>query len=458
MYPMLLSGSWRRTVSKRHRKIFGERAIKEEVSMKNKIIIFFVLCCFVLGAVLLFMNKEETIENKSVNLPTDTYSGTPEDKQEEEKIVYVTDETGEKRELKLSDINTKDAGVYFPYMEWLTDFSQVSDGHYYYLRFNNDSDSYGFTIYRDEGERIGDFDVPYDEAGDPYRVLGFVKYGDRFYAFLDHFEYRMEIMDAPQELAYIDLEQSKPIVICDVTDDHMLNDGNTVFCNIYGDSFYFDSRSRWQRGDRRPGTSIRYDFTGEHVREELSVPLNMTKAKPYLTYMDGKVYYGISSDKTVTIYSYDMVSKTEKQVLVYTRKKKYGSECVFISIDENYIYCEDYMIPRAGGKMLPVLKNAKKNKYGIADYSFNEKYIFYIDEKEKAHRINKKTKKDIIISKKKVVGIDCTEDKIYIRVRDKKWYSLKEPYDPDDSWEIYDVYADDLYCMDLNGKKEKRIW
>lgn len=49
MYPMLLSGSWRRTVSKRHRKIFGERAIKEEVSMKNKIIIFFVLCCFVLG-------------------------------------------------------------------------------------------------------------------------------------------------------------------------------------------------------------------------------------------------------------------------------------------------------------------------------------------------------------------------------------------------------------------------
>ncbi len=100
----------------------------------------------------------------------------------------------------------------------------------------------------------------------------------------------------------------------------------------------------------------------------------------------------------------------------------------------------------------------KKNKYGIADYSFNEKYIFYIDEKERAHRINKKTKKDIIISKRKVVGIDCTEDKIYIRVRDKEWHSLKEPYDPDDSWHIYNAYADNLYCMNLNGKKEKRIW
>lgn len=70
-----------------------------------------------------------------------------------EKIVYVTDEIGEKRELKLPDINTKNAGVYFSYMEWLTDFSQVLDGHYYYLRFNNDSSSDRFTIYRDQGEK-----------------------------------------------------------------------------------------------------------------------------------------------------------------------------------------------------------------------------------------------------------------------------------------------------------------
>lgn len=108
--------------------------------------------------------------------------------------------------------------------------------------------------------------------------------------------------------------------------------------------------------------------------------------------------------------------------------------------------------------MLPVLKNARKNDYGNAEYSFNEKYVFYIDEKEKVHRINKKTKKDIIISKRNVVGIDCTEDKIYIRVRDKKWYSIKEPNNPDDSWDIYNIYADRLFCMDENGEREKRIW
>lgn len=393
-------------------------------------------------------NERETYLT-DIHLPNNTYSSTPQDAEEEEKIVYITDETGEERELKLPDINTKDAGVYFPYMEWLTDFSQVSDGHYYYLRCESDSNI--FTIYRDEGEEVGEFCVPIDEIGEPYyRVLGFAKYGDRFYAFLDDF-------DNPQELAYIDLEQSEPVVICDITDDHMLNDGNTVFCNIYGDSFYFDSRTIWQRGDGRPGTSIRYDFAGENVREELSVPLNMTKAKPYFTYMDGEIYYGVLSDKTVTIYSYDMALETEKQVLTYERKKKYASDNVFISIDENYIYCQDYAIPRGGGEMLPLLKNAKKNKYGVADYCFNEKYIFYIDEKAKAHRINKKTKKDIIISERKVVGLDCTEDKIYIRVRDKKWYNLKEPYDPDDPWDIYNVYADRLYCMDLNGKKEKRI-
>lgn len=108
--------------------------------------------------------------------------------------------------------------------------------------------------------------------------------------------------------------------------------------------------------------------------------------------------------------------------------------------------------------MIPILKNARKNSYGIADYSFNEKYIFYIDKNEKAHRINKKTKKDNIISKRNVAGIDCTEDKIYIRVRDKKWHSIKEPNDPDDSWDIYNDYADQLYCMDLDGDREKRIW
>ena len=426
-----------------------------KVYMKNKIIIFCVLCCFGLGAILLFMNKKETIKNEFVDLSANTYSAAPKD---EEEMVYVTDETGEKRELKLSDINTKDAGVYFPYMEWLTDFSQVSGGHYYYLRFNKNSDSGKFTIYRDQGEKVGVFDVPEDKTGEPYRVLGLVKYGDRFYAFLDHFEYGMEDLNTPQELAYIDMEQSKPIVICDVTHDHMLDDGDTMFCNLYRDSFYFDSRTGWQRGDGRPGTSIRYNFIDKHVREKLSVPLNMTKAKPYLTYMDGKIYYGISSDKTVTIYSYDMASKMEKQVLVYKRKKKYDSDYVSISIDEDYIFCQEYMIPRSGGKMIPILKNARKNSYGIADYSFNEKYIFYIDKNEKAHRINKKTKKDNIISKRNVAGIDCTEDKIYIRVRDKKWHSIKEPNDPDDSWDIYNDYADQLYCMDLDGDREKRIW
>lgn len=106
---------------------------------------------------------------------------------------------------------------------------------------------------------------------------------------------------------------------------------------------------------------------GEPAREELSVSLNMTKAKPYLTYMDGKIYYGISQDKTVTVYSYDMASKTEKQVFKYKRKNKYDSDYVFISIDEDYIYCQDYMIPRTGGKMLPVLKKWKKREKNLVE-------------------------------------------------------------------------------------------
>lgn len=346
---------------------------------------FFILCCLIVSFVLFFVNKKESTENNTVSLVTTS----PSVFKDERKVVNVTDETGEKRQLRMAVVDTKDKGVYLSKTDWISNYSQVLDGHYYYLRCANDG--YGYTVYRDQGDKVGSFVMPWSEEGNDefYELEGFVKYGKKFYVLMSHFSYKE---GDSEELGYLDTEKinmeqfnmewTEPVAITDVTEDHMMDDKNIVFCNIYSNSFYFDSRSVWQKWEERPGTSIKYDITGECSREQLSVPVNLTKAKPYLTYMDGKIYYGVSSGNKVTLYSYDMLTKTEEEIFFYEQKSKYSSNNVFISIDEKNIYCQDYLIPRAGGKMLPVFRNAKKNKNGIVNYTYNNKYIFYIDKKK----------------------------------------------------------------------------
>lgn len=431
-----------------------------DIIKKIKILI---LCCLILSFLLVFVNKKESINDKKVTSAADA---SPSVSKDEKKVVNVIDETGAKRELRMEEIDTKDKGVYLLKTDWISNYSQVLDGHYYYLRNSND---FTYTVYQDQGDKVVSFDMPWAEDGDDlfYQLKGFAKYGQKFYILMSHFIYSGE---DPVEFAYLDTEKISmkqehvqsvnPIVITDVTEDHMMDDENIVFCNIYKNSLYFDSRTIWQKEEKRSGIFIQYDLTGENIRKELSAPLNMTKAKPYLTYIDGKIYYGVATENKVTIYSYDMRTKTEDTIFFYERGKKYNSDNIFISIDEDYIYCQDYLIPRSGGKMSPVFRNAKKDENGIINYSYNKKYIFYIDKKNKVHRISKKTKKDIVISKHKAVRIDCTEDSLYIRVRDKVWNSelFRKAKWAEEDLINPDCYSDHLYCTDLDGRNENRIW
>lgn len=428
--------------------------------MKKKIVFIF-LCCFILGVVVLFVQRKVTNNNRIVDLAANTdssnsKSGTTKQDIFEDKsqVQTVVDETGKKRELKMPSVDVKDVGVYFSRTDWITNYSQVLDGHYYYLR--RDKDGFGYRIYRDKGEEFGYFSMPWIEDDDEtYKLEGFVKYGEKFFVLMSHYSFGEE---NPEELAYLDVKQFGPVVIADVTKDHMMDDETIIFCNVYKNSFYYDRRSIWQKWDQRPGTSLQYNFMEKKSVEKISVSLNLTKAKPYLTYVDGKIYYGVSSQKEVTLYCYDLATGKEETIFNYERKEKYSTEHIYLSIDEDYIYCQDYLIPRNGGKMLLVFRDAKKYKNGMITYTVNEKYIFYIDKKDMVHRIDKKTKKDRIISKRKSAGVDCTENCLYIRVRDNVWYSD----DFQDEWSdvnvISDYYSDHIYCMDFDGKNEERLW
>ncbi|MCH5266520.1 MAG: hypothetical protein J1F02_11510 [Lachnospiraceae bacterium] len=375
--------------------------------------------------------------------------------EETEETVIVIDETGKKRELKLGNVNEEDAGVYFSDVTWMTDYSQVIEGHYYYLRR---SDSWTYTIYRDKGEKVGGFHLweedesSYDSLDDDAELIGFAKYGENFFALCgDAFR---------DKLAYVDLQEHDVKSICNITKSHKRYDDilSSMSCNIYKDAFYCDPNIYLER----PTDLAKYNLTEKSPHTYISLSSNAAKAKPYLTYMDGKIYYGVADGRKVTLFSYDLESGGEKEIFHYKRKEKYESDVIRLAMDEDYIYCQDYLIPRSGGKMLKVFSEAKKNKKGMIQYSYNQKYIFYIDKDRKVRRMNKETKEEAVISQLKAARVDCTEDSVYIRVYSKEryegevWEMILD--DDEGGWDNYARYSDDLYCMDLNGKNVERLW
>ncbi len=383
-------------------------------------------------------------------------SGEPEESAE---VKTVIDETGKSRKLRLGNIDLKDAGVRFQDTYWITDYSQVEDGHYYYLRYTKK----GYTVYRDNGEIEGSFEL-LEQEGDSYDypyVEGFVKCGEYFYVVYEDF--------GEEKLARVDMENHRVKVICDISKTHKAHSDifSTTSANVYRDTVYWEPNIYL----KRPEDLSVYGPTGTERAKYITLSPSAVKAKPYLTYIDGKIYYGAASagGKKITLFSYDLDTGEEQEILQYRRKIPYlnekGTPCegggISLEIDEDYIYCQDYLIPRVGGKMIKAFKKAEKSKRGIFNCAHNKKYIFYVDKKKRVHRITKKTQKDVIISSFKSAGVDCTEEKLYIKVYSRDWYNDRkwaEYNDDDEGYMSPDCYTHDLYCMDLDGKNAKRIW
>ena len=403
------------------------------------------------------------------------------EKKEKVKVRFVTDETGQKQKLRLGDVNEKDAGVYFKGCEdFLSRYSQVSDGHYYFLKRNDDGD---YMVYRDKGSIVGQFSI-YDGVSKKYGtdydysyVAGFVKYGTEFYAlvnveygdlieFDDYYWYKTD-------LAHVDLETGGIEIICNlVSGDNMKyitridRTEDIVYLAFYKDKMYFtdmdvyEERSEDREEDNTPKNLVKKDMDNGCPETIMPSTANMDEAKPYLTIMDGKIYYGQQKGKKVTLYAYDLENYQEQKIFSYQRKQPYQgdyiwgrtSDDVFLEMDEDYIYCQEFIIPRAGGKMIPVFRQAVVYEDGRMPYAHNKKYIFYIDKEYKLHRFSKKTKSDVIISDMKIMDVDCTEKNIYVKEYDKRYvFSFLEEDD-----DYYDA-AVNIYCMDMDGNHVKRI-
>lgn len=283
--------------------------------------------------------------------------------------------------------------------------------------------------------------------------LNTIDTGVYFYAIISSMDTEKEDDDNQiQQLAKVNLKKENLEIIYDVSNEHIAGDGEKLFCCIYKDYFYLDSRTKWQSYDKRAGKPVRIDIKGKTM-EKLSTTTNMKKASPYLSYINDKIFYAVNEGEKTSLFSYDLKKKKEQCFLKLPGGENDKTD--FVRFDKDFIYYGKYIISRKDKKTFHVFKSGDKNVIS------NEKYVFYLDKTNKIHRLDKQNKHDIIIRKKPATEISCTEKNLFARVRNKKAYTkcVRDVADADefaDSGE--DFYSDNLYCLDLRGREENKIW
>ena len=389
--------------------------------MKKMQCVILMLCCMLLSSCA-FAGKEEQPEEK------DTYQRT------EENYPEVIDETGKSHPLKLGEINLEKRGEGFyllPY--YSSDYSQVVDGHYYYMR----SDYSGkHTVYRDEKEIVTQFTI-----GMGYHISNFTKCGDLFYGILTDDSHDYDVEPNTHTLFCVDSATGETTELKREASSCL--DYSTLY---NGSLYYIDTDTMLVRMSLNQKMEIR--------RYPLSSRLDKLSRNPSFTIMDGKLYYGIQEENQVMLFSYDFESGEEKEFFHYERADGY-EKYVALKIDEDYIYCQDYIIPRKGGKMKKVLER-RNNEISATDVlSYNDDYIFYIDKINRLHRIDKETYEDVLLWKqRRLECVVCMGEKIYVRCCNEKldWA------DADDERTGESYSAKTLFYMDIKGKNRKKLW
>ena len=367
---------------------------------------------------------------------TDDKNG--KDKKRKIKSVTVIDETGKNCKLRLGDLDETDAGVGFS-----SDFVHA-DGHYYYLQTGKEGK---YTIYRDKRVVVGNFFL---KEG---TVVGFAKAGEDFFASIMQWEedpVTFDIENLRYDVVRINLEtESVEVLLENCVAIGIVGHENIDVDEItfYRGRMYYDSREDAQSKSDPGEFLICRNLDNIDQQNKITSTEQMNEAKPYLTFIDGKILYGRQKGKEVSLYMFDMETQEQTRLLRYKRKKAYvrystlSNDSVLLLVDNDYIYCQDMAIPRKGGKIQPLLKKALRYLHGgeIA-FSSNKKYIFYLDKKYKLHRIDKRTGQDTLISDKKLMSVQCMEDRIYVKeLRHGYWDEKKEKR------------PDILYCMSLDG-------
>lgn len=391
--------------------------------------IFLCICSVVLLGIIIFWENREAVsvlfKGNEMKPVEEKQVQKAQDKREN---TIVIDETGEKRKLYLEEVDTEKKAVFFADANPTSSFSQVMENHYYYMRSDGKRN---YVIYKDKGEKVGGFHLE-----DGY-VGNFLISGGAYYVrWMRDFGYKHNI-ETETKTALVNLKKKTINFLPDID---LIN--RCPF--LYDQYFYID----WKK------TVLSYDLSKNGFAKYIGKTDHMKEANHHIV-IDSKLYYGLQEGKNVILYRSDLDGKQEEEILSFERKEEYEQE-IFIDMDEEYIYCQDFIIPRSGGKMTKIFENSQRNADGTISFSYNKKYIFYIDKDSRIHRVSKEDLSDIILNNRTAKDVKCTEDGIYIQVpntsaasaKNKKGNKKQETDDPESC---------DLYYMNLDGKNVEKL-
>ena len=438
--------------------------------MKQKVIcLFLIIICSAFIFLTIWFGKSEKQSDTYKNPDVSSQSISTQSKEDEkerriknaEKIM-VKDEKAE-RTLYWENLDLNNMGVCGDFLNsgspFTSYYSQVADGHYYYLRHIDcilgepyRGQQYVYVIYQDEGEIVGKFRVV---RGD---MEVFLKYKNDYFVFYDYGDNQLCRVNTEKEFDRISSKNpwngEIPSFLC------------SPFWLYDNYIYYYPGYSI----DEKTGIKDRNER--EDVTEMVKAPLNnltdITEVKIPgkiiqhgldldLIFVDGKIIYGEEKGGEINLYSYDMETNTELKFFSFQQKKRRIKDRVKIQFDKDYIYCGEYLIPFSGGE-IQIIENKNKK----IDYSYNEKYIYYIDKNFYVHQIDKKTKKNKIISRIKAMKVDATDQSVYVQRYDRDLFEdTVIPYKQleDHDWEYgeWDWYSCAIYKMDLDGKNPHMI-
>ena len=368
-------------------------------------------------------NRAVTVSGEVIIYPNEPTADHGDDVSENNgkraKIETVTDETGKKRKLNLGNINLTNKEILIQRSGDFVEYTQVADGHYYYLRQEGEN---CYVLYCDRGDMVGSFSI---EKG--YYFQAFCKYDNRFYVILYH-------QDSDSEESVIGYGDSVLAVVDFSTGKlRMLRKIHNV---IYYVPYFYKNKIKLYESDdfdvcedvdddEHDGKEDTYlyeivgDEEPEHNREYLDYKIN------------GCRYYA-KKGKEIRIFWQNLKSQQEGEIFRYQKKDLAKTLDVSLAVEREDIFicemvlCKEenglehdkyllYAIPRAGGKM-KLVADAMRADLG---YVYNSKYIFWVDDSFRIHRWNRRTQKEEKVIKTKMYSgywrMDCTEEGLYLQ-------------------------------------------
>ena len=360
----------------------------------------------------------------------------------------VTEMSGREQVLELGWIDMQNRPAKLSVSGLATDYAQVKDGHYYYLK--QDRSGQYIVLYRDKGEKVAKIKCNKEREV----IKGATLEGDILYLFCHDREilYNEDVYVYFIKCANIKTGAVDVIFLGGKysNDDNVYYDGYHYYVNdywitekyLYG---YYNSSRTWCRVDR--STGVIDDTFNLHEYDQF------VKNKMLI---DGKIYYMEFEERTPdhsrAFVQIDLEKKKRRILFKYTPQMAGAITLEEINEEGIYIWEKNdkeealYKIPLHDGKI------EKVESYASKRHSLYKNHLVYIDKKNRMHVVNRKKKTDTVIKNNFKGSFTCAKEGIFMMSQDADWLEIEINDDDGSGYMWNNALSLPLYYMDYNGE------